>query len=82
MAFRKKTEPKRSRTRLLLAALLVPVVAGIAWAVRNFRPSAAGDEMATADDTDAATGAPAAAAPGQSSVGGNGNASSKVSATS
>jgi hypothetical protein len=82
MAFRKKTEPKRSRTRLLLAALLVPVVAGIAWAVRNFRPSAAGDELATADDTDAATGAPAAAAPGQSSVSGNGNASSKVSATS
>jgi hypothetical protein len=82
MAFRKKTEPKRSRTRLLLAALLVPVVAGIAWAVRNFRPSAAGDELATADDTDAATGAPAAAAPGQSSVGGNGNASGKVSATS
>lgn len=81
MAFRKKPEPKRRPSRLLLAALLVPVVAGIAWAVRNFRPSAAGDELATADDTDAATGAPAAAAPGQSSVGGNGNAASKVSAT-
>jgi hypothetical protein len=82
MPFRRKPEPKRDRKRLLLAALLVPVVAGIAWAVRNFRPSAAGDELATADDTDAATGAPAAAAPGQSSVGGNGNAAGKVSATS
>jgi hypothetical protein len=76
----RKTEPKERRRRpLLLVALLVPLVAGIAWAVRNLRPSAAGDEVGTEDDTDAATGAPAAAAPGQSSVTGNGAA--KVPAT-
>jgi hypothetical protein len=43
----KKSEPKSRKRPLLLAAVLVPVIAGLVWAARSLRPSAAGDEVAT-----------------------------------
>lgn len=68
---------RRSR-RLLWLVALVPVVAVLAWAVKSLRPSAAADDALGGDDT---AGAPATAAPGQATAGGNGSAAEPTPAT-